>query len=361
MRKLWLTPEIKGLNFTQDEVNNAINSDMPLLLTLYTSAICNAKCPSCFITNDDPNYPELTILEQIKIIQGAAQMGVKTIKISGAGEPLIVPSILRLIEECERNSIIPVIYTNGSSLGNNSLCRNIYKMNSFDLIDYLWGKNCSLVYKCNSFLSERQDYLLGVNGLSTVTYKGLLNLLYKNYNRNHRLALQTIITPYNYDEVESLYRFARKNNITPYFETVLKKGNAQQNNCLYLANGEIQEIFLRLCEIDKQEFEIQWFPVPSYVGFQCTELGYALLIDNFGYARYCPGIWENIANIHELSLDRIWESDAAREFRDRIKNPMGGKCGDCAYKRNGMCGYGCRAYSYLNEGDMFAEYKECWW
>ncbi len=360
MRKLWQTPEINGLNFSEAEVSEAIKGDKPLLLTLYTPAICNARCPSCFITNTDPDYLELSTKDDVRIIHEAAEMGIRSIKISGAGEPLIFADLINIIDQCANESIIPVIYTNGSTLGDDTLCENIYKMKSIELIRFLMSRNCSIVYKCNSFSVDTQDYLLGVKGLSANTYKGLLNLMLMGYNDNQRLALQTIITPYNFDEIVQLYRFARKNNITPYFETVLKKGDAKNNTDLYLSDEQIRDIFIKLCEMDMEEFGIEWFPVPSYVGFQCTELGYALLIDNFGYAKYCPGIWKSIANIHDMSLKEIWESDTAKAFRARVNKPMGGKCSECIHKKEGKCGYGCRAYSYLNEGDVFAEYKECW-
>ena len=209
--------------------------------------------------------------------------------------------------------------------------------------------------------SKIQDELLGVDGMSSMTYKGLLNLLYYGYNESKRLALQTIITPHNYSEVEKMYRFARKNNITPYFETVLKKGTAGEHEELYLDDDKIENIFLRLLSIDKNEFEIEWFPVPSYVNFQCTELGYAFLIDNFGYIKVCPGIWKSIGNIKEKSLKDIWESEYMVAFRQRVNKPMEGKCATCVHKAEGRCGYGCRAYAYLNTANLFGEYSECWW
>ena len=65
MRKLWLTPEINGLDFSENEVRCAILQDQPLLLTLYTKGICNAKCPSCYITSNDEFYSEMNIDDYI--------------------------------------------------------------------------------------------------------------------------------------------------------------------------------------------------------------------------------------------------------------------------------------------------------
>lgn len=361
MRKLWLTPEINGLDFSENEVRCAILQDQPLLLTLYTKGICNAKCPSCYITSNDEFYSEMNIDDYIDIIREARTLNIKSIKFSGAGEPLLVPEILEILKECNAQGIVPIVYTNGSLFGDNDLCRQIHGVDSLQLIDELYNIGASLVYKCNSMNPQIQDKLLGVENMSTMTYKGLLNLIYYGYNESKRLALQTIITPQNYYEVENLYRFSRKNRITPYFETVLKKGSAGEHDELYLDDSKIKNIFLKLLNIDKNEFGIEWFPVPSYVNFQCTELGYSFLIDNFGYIKLCPGIWKSVGNIRETSLKKIWESEYMVKFRARVNQPMKGKCATCSHKATGNCGYGCRAYAYLNTGDLYGEYSECWW
>lgn len=362
MKKLGLTPEIRGLFFSEDDITTAVSQDRPLLLTLYTKGICNAKCPSCFITSEDSKYNELSLEEYLDIISEASRMGIKSIKFSGAGEPLITPNFINILEACNRGNIIPVVYTNGSILGDDILANKIYNMTSLELIDMLYELNATIIYKCNSMSSSVQDYLLGVKGMSEYTYRGLLNLLFKGYNVDNRLALQTIITPYNLSETKELYAFARRNNIIPYFETVLIKGEAGENKDLYLEKNQIKDIFMTLCKMDREEFDIDWFPVPTYVNFQCTELGYGILVDNFGYGRFCPGIWESFGNIRsKKTLFNLWKDKKAVAFRIRIKASMEGKCKNCSYKSENKCGYGCRAYAYLNDGDIYGEYKECWW
>lgn len=361
MEKLWLTPQLKGLNFTKEEVELAELKNTPLLLTLYTKGICNAKCPSCFITNEDEKFKELSLSDYERIIIEAKEIGIKSIKFSGAGEPLIIKDIISIIKWCYESDIIPIIYTNGSSLGDDTLSQNVYGLSSFELIDFLDYHNCSIVYKFNSAKKETQDFLLGVPDMSEKTYKGIFNLLFKNYNKDNRLAFQTIITPYNITEVTDLYMFARRNNVIPYFETVLKKGEASANKDLYLSDLEIKDIFITLSKLDREQFGFDWFPVPSYVNFQCTELGYAYLIDNFGYIRICPGIWDEITHINNQTLMDVWNNEQLRQFRADIKKPFGGKCGNCAIKERGDCGYGCRAYAYLNNGELLGEYSECWW
>lgn len=360
MTKLWFSTQLEGLNFTKNEVQDALQNNHMLQLTLYTKGICNTKCPSCFISQTDDKYAELVLDEYTNIINDAAQMGVKTIKISGAGEPLIIKDIIHIIDLCYRKGLNIVIYTNGISLGDHRLSRSVYGVDSYELIDYLKRKNVSLVYKFNSSIDETQDYLLGKQDYAGKLYRGIFNLLYKNYNAGNRLALQTIITPYNKNEIADMYRFCRNQNIIPYFETVLKKEGAAEHTDLYLSDEENKNIFEQLCEIDRKEFDVEWFPVPSFANFQCTELYYSMLIDNFGYIRVCAGIWNCFGNIRRHSLDYYWNLTDFKKIREQIDKNLGGKCNGCSIREYGKCTYGCRAYAYINSGDMYGEYSECW-
>lgn len=360
MSQLWFSSQLAGLNFTEVEVMDALSNNKMLQLTLYTKGICNTKCPSCFISQNDDHYPELELDDYIKILKNSLTLGVKTIKISGAGEPLIVKEIIPLIDFCFENGLKIVIYTNGISLGDHELSLSIYDMDSYQLIDYLMSRNVSLVYKFNSSNDDIQDYLLGKKNYAGKLYRGIFNLLYKNFNSKDRLALQTIMTPYNKNEIEQMYRFCRNQNIIPYFETVLKKEKATEHMDLYLSDEENKLLFEKLCEIDQNEYNLQWFPVPSFVNFQCTELYYSMLVDNFGYIRVCAGVWECYGNFRENNLDYYWNLPSFASIRQTLDKKLSGKCKNCHIREANKCTYGCRAYSYINCGDMFGEYSECW-
>lgn len=361
MKKLWFTSQLNGLDYTEKEVYDAYENNKLLQLTIYVKAICNAKCPSCFITSTDKKYAQLALEQYGEILEQSKELGLKSVKISGAGEPLIVKETLKIIEWCAKNEIKTIVYTNGTALGNNSIAKNVYEMSSFELIDFLQNHLASIVYKMNSANEEIQDYLLGVEGLSANTYRGLFNLLYKGYNKDNRLALQTIITPYNCDETIDLYRFSRRNGIIPYFETVLRKEKAADNKDLYLEDDQIKAIFTKLSSLDREEYALDWFPVPSYVNFQCTELMYGFLIDHFGYARICPGIWESLGNTNEKRINELWNDPQIVSVRKGLFSELKGKCANCKTREDGNCMYGCRAYAYINNGDILGEYSECWW
>jgi len=223
MKNLWFTSQLDGLNFTEEEVATAVQDNKMLNLTLYISAICNVKCPSCFISNVDDDFPELNVSNYDDILNQASELEIKSIKISGAGEPLILKDTLHIVEKCSSFGIIPIVYTNGTTLGDHQLCKTIYNCDSYELIDILKRNKVSLVYKFNSGTDKIQDFMLGKESYSSKTYRGIFNLFYKGYNLNNKLAFQSIITPYNYAEAENLYRFCRNNNVVPYFETVLKR------------------------------------------------------------------------------------------------------------------------------------------
>ena len=361
MERLWLTSQLRGLDFTKDQIDDAAAKNEMLLLTVYTKGVCNAKCPSCFISNTDADYEELTPSLYRDILIQAKEMGVKTIKVSGAGEPLIVKDTLDILELCEALEMTPVIYTNGAALGDNQLAESAMGMSSFELIRLLDRYRASLVFKFNSADEKVQDFMLGVEGLSEKTYRGVFNLLYNNFNKDNRLAFQTIITPYNYRELAELYDFARRNRIIPYFETVLRKEKASDQAGLYVAEADLKSIFTLLSQMDKNRYGLEWIPIPSYANFQCTELLYSYVVDNFGSIRICPGIWETVGNVRNMSLREAWNTEKMKGVREGVRTKLSGKCSTCELRSKNDCAYGCRAYAYLNTGDIFGEYNECWW
>lgn len=110
-------------------------------------------------------------------------------------------------------------------------------------------------------------------------------------------------------------------------------------------------------KIDESIYNLKCEPVPSYVNFQCTELYYSFVIDNFGYIRVCPGIWKTIGNIREKKLYELWSNKYLVNLRGNLNN-LSGKCGNCSMREQEKRSYGCRAYSYLNNEDIFGEYSE---
>ncbi|WP_053955706.1 radical SAM protein [Inediibacterium massiliense] len=363
MIKQSITPNIDGLNFSLNDIETAKKENKPMLLTLYTRGICNVKCPSCFIEASDEKFNELTIKQYYNILKEAKDLGIKSIKISGAGEPLMDDRILDIAQYIKELGMKCIIYTNGTFLGDDNLSYKIHHMSSLELIEKLFSLDVSIVLKFNSFKAEVQDYFVGVKGSGKKIKKGLDNLLYIHYNDTknnaHKLAIQSILTPHNIEEIPHMYRFARNNNIFPYFETVLKKGNAVENPNLYLTNEQIKDIFYRLLTIDQEEFNIEWFPAPSFVGFFCAELYYSMLIDNFGYLKPCAGINISLDNYHENSLKNLWSNEWLVNLRNIDKN-IKGACKSCEHRLK-SCFYGCRGDAFLNTNDVFGNYNECWW
>jgi MoaA/NifB/PqqE/SkfB family radical SAM enzyme len=356
-----ITPNIDGLNFSLEDIQKSKSENRPMLLTLYTKGICNLKCPSCFIETEDKQFKELTIEQYYNILDEAKDLGIKTIKISGAGEPLLDHRIFHIAKYIRKLGMKCVIYTNGTFFGDDDLSYKIHKLKACDLIKNILELDISIVLKYNSFKPDVQDYLVGVKGSGEKIQKGLNNLLKMDFNRKgtSKLAIQSILTPYNIEEIPELYRFARRNNIFPYFETVLKKGSASENSNIYLTDDQIKDIFLQLLEIDKKEFHIEWFPAPSFVGFFCTELYYGMFIDNFGYLKPCAGIHVQLDNYNNKSLKELWSNDLLIKLRNVDEN-IKGNCKDCVHRLK-SCFYGCRGDAFLNTNDIFGAYHECWW
>jgi radical SAM protein with 4Fe4S-binding SPASM domain len=90
----------------------------PLSYAVYVNAICNYRCPFCFlITTDHPGTPSRTITEEQfqRIVDHPVNRSARRVTLGG-GEPFLHPDLFRFVEVLQRRGVVVSIYTNGSLL-----------------------------------------------------------------------------------------------------------------------------------------------------------------------------------------------------------------------------------------------------
>jgi radical SAM protein with 4Fe4S-binding SPASM domain len=334
-----------GLEYSREEINRALNRNEILSLELELSHACNLRCVYCYAASGSPLKDELSLPEIKNIIEQAVALGAKKIIVLGGGEPLLYPHLFEVIDMILQKGVEADLFTNGTMI-------------SEKVAQKLYDRKTSIVLKQNSQVPEVQDFLAGKEGSHSEIEVGLKNLLKVGYpSKEHNLGIETIICQQNYDEIPTLWRWARRQGIIPYVETMTMQGRAKDHSNLEVSIDKIRVLFEELAKIDKEEFNTSWTPHPPLAASQCSRHEYSCTVVSNGDINPCPGVNITVGNIRENSLKNILANSIVMQDLRNIRSTIKGQCGSCDLNDN--C-YGCRGHAYQISGDYLAEDALCW-
>lgn len=336
---------IAGLEFSTDEIHAAARDGRLLSLELEMTHACNLRCLYCYSGAGRPLPRELTPDDIRDVVCQAADIAVRKIVILGGGEPLVYPQLPELIEFVRRKGIAVEVFTNGTLI-DAAMARRLYR------------NNVSVVVKRNSQSAEIQDFLAGVPGTFARIEQGLAALFEMGYpNATHGLGIQTVICRANYDELPLLWSWARARRIQPYFECMTIKGRASFHPELGVGMKDLETLFRRLSDIDRETFGIHWTPHPPLAGAACTRHLYSILVRANGDVCPCVGVDIAMGNIRRERLaDIVGTHPVLKDLRS-IYTTIKGPCRTCHF--NGKC-YGCRGNAFELTDDYLASDPCCW-
>jgi len=164
---------------------------------------CNYRCRKCCNSERKGigyEATDLHISEIISIINEAKKIGIRVLVIAGEGEPFLYRRIKTIIKKASELGIISYIFTNGSILN---------KKNLF----FVKKHNSSLIINMDSLNKERYEMFTGVKGSFDKIMKNLKNAreIFKDtYSKKtdiRRIAINTVISQHNMDELSKLLKF----------------------------------------------------------------------------------------------------------------------------------------------------------
>jgi len=331
--------------FTVDEILQAVSSNRLLSVELEMTSACNLRCKYCYSDANKASADELTFEKLIDAVRQACDLGARKVVILGGGEPCVYPELRKLITEIRSLCCHVEMFTNGTLIDSS-------------LAEFLYENGVAVVVKRNSALPRVQDELAAVPGTFNSISKGLEHLGKVGYpDANHGLGVQTIICQQNLGEIPYLWRWARQQNIEPYFECLTSQGRCNEHEKLHVTSEETKKIFEELSRIDREEFNIDWIPHPPLAGAHCLRHKYSVLIKANGEIWPCVGVSIPLGNIRKDRLGEVLCKSVIlsdlRHIHERIK----GTCKTC--ENNGLC-YGCRGNAYQLTGDYLASDPHCW-
>ncbi len=337
--------QIYNLEFTEDEITAAVAGNRLLSMEIEFSRICNFRCSYCYVPSSLQLNNELSRAECKDVILQAKELGAGKIIILG-GEPSIYPHIREMIAFLTEHELEIEMFSNGSGIDR-------------DLAGILAENRVRVALKLNSRNAAVQDKLAGKTGAAEIINTALANLRDAGYPSPERfLAISTVICQQNIKELPELWQWLRDTGIEPYFEVITPQENAVSNtDWLTVDSGQLQDLFNRLAEIDRQQYGMEWEPQPPLVGNRCMRHQVSCLLTATGEVMPCVGVTIPVGNIRENRLADILKNSEVinnlKNFREMIK----GECHDC--EKAAEC-YGCRGAAYQLTGDYLASDPTCW-
>ncbi len=336
---------IHGLDFTNQEIEDALGRGELLSLELEFSRKCNIRCVYCYSNAGEALTGELTTEELKDVIDQAATLGARKIILIGGGEPLMYEGLREVVEHINAAGLEQTIFTNGVLL-------------TRELAGFFFANKVSVVIKCNSLKQRVQDSLVGVEGTHKKIQEGMGFLMDAGYpDGNIQLGIQTVILKQNLDELPEMWRFARDRGIIPYFEMLTMQGRAREHDEYTVSPAEAQQAFSELKDIDQKHYNRLWPSRPTIASFSCKRHLYSCLINSQGFLQPCTGINLSIGNIRDTPLKKLLDSSTVIKDLRGIRNNIEGACSECRYKAE--C-YGCRGNAFELTGNYLASDPACW-
>jgi radical SAM protein with 4Fe4S-binding SPASM domain len=337
--------ELWGLEFSREDIATCRDRQGLLSLELELTRACNLQCIYCYNSSGTALKNELTREEIFSIIDQAAELGARKIIVLGGGEPLIYQDIFAVLEHIVNHGMEADIFTNGTLI-------------TPEVAQKLHTLGVAISLKMNSLEANVQDLLAGKKGAFAEIHRGLAHLLAAGYpDDDHILGIESIICSQNYDEIPTMWRWARERNIIPYFEVMNMQGRALQYKELEVDLNRLCELFQDLAAIDKEEFGYNWPPLPPLAASRCSRHEYSCTVTTVGNVYPCPGVTVTAGNIREQPLHEILQGSVAINELRNIRNNIKGRCATCDFTSE--C-YGCRGNTYQVTGDYLAEDPVCW-
>jgi MoaA/NifB/PqqE/SkfB family radical SAM enzyme len=319
--------DVNGWSASKEELLKNIGK--LLTLDIDFGNYCTLNCPHCFRKNnkvDSGNKKLMSYYDILNLIKEAKKLGLKSVKFLGAGEPFEDKRLLEFLRELRKLDIIPLIFTKGHVIGDDSLVKKYYShygiRTSEELISELKKVNASILLGFNSFDTEVQDKMVGNAKGYTLKRNHALELLAKaGFNKDnptHLCLAANPITNDNYDEIFEIYKWARERNIYVIACPTMISGRCSKKenwDKITPSKEKIIELYTKIYKYNIEKGlqtlkQIKEEGISAYAGgHPCNQLARGLYITLTGTVLRCPGDDTTIyGDIWKDSLKNIWES-----------------------------------------------------
>jgi MoaA/NifB/PqqE/SkfB family radical SAM enzyme len=336
--------QIYNLEFTEQEIQEAVAKNRLLSMEIEFSRICNFRCSYCYVDEKVECQDELSREEIKDVILQAKALGARKIIILG-GEPSIYPHLEEMLNFLGNEGLEIEMFTNGSGINDH-------------MASVLASYRVRVALKMNSRVEHVQNLLAGKTGAYVLINDALESLKKAGYpSRDLFLAISTVICQKNIAELPDMWSWLRHESIEPFFEVITPQAHVLNNSWLQVDPQELKDLFTTLAAIDREKFGRDWEPQPPLVGNKCMRHQVSCLVTAIGDVFPCVGVTIALDNIRNTPLSQIIGSSEVMKNLKNFKEMITGGCHTC--EKANEC-YGCRGAAYQLTGDYLASDPTCW-
>ncbi len=320
----------QGGTFSEEELEIAKQKQTPLTLDMAIPCSCLNKCYYCGYKNTQQGN-KLSQKEIFSIVDQFKEIGGKSIKILGEGEPMLRLDILELIGYIHGKKLWPVLFTCGDILGDDQLAKKIHGIDGLKIIQRLKESNTTIMLK---YEKENEDTIVGNPGFSEKRNNALKRLLKAGFNQSSptHLGFGIVVLKENYEEIPWVYERAVKQNIYPLLCPLMPIGKSKDNRWrrkIGITSKQIIQLSQQLYTTAKRHgIEVKCaadFPG----GLPCDIARTGFYIADTGNIYLCEDE-EYVGNIRELPLKEAWKKIFEWKNKKYGAERWSGKC---HYKR----------------------------
>ncbi len=352
----------------QKTCKNILSDDFPLKsIYFYLTKGCNLKCRHCWIAPEyqsieSRSLPVMEIGLMESIIEQAKPLGLSGVKLTG-GEPLLHPSITKILKLIEVNSLSLTIETNGT-LCTPTLAKQIKGS----------SKHLSVSVSLDGSDAEMHEWVRGIPGSFFAACEGIKNLvrvgikpqIIMSVMRRNKHQIKSVIklaedigaASVKFNPVQPTARgdIMHEAMETLSIEELIKLGDWVENDLSFSTS-------LRLVYTHPLAFR-PMSRMFSETGIGCGVCGILSILGVLSDGSYSLcGIGEVVpdlvfGNARNCSLEKVWKQNPIiNELREGFPIKMKGVCGDCVM--NGICKASCIAQNYYTGKSLWAPYWYC--
>lgn len=204
----------------------------PVIVNLFITGRCNAVCTYCYVEIEHRPEREFTLEEWKKLIDDLYARGTRMFGLVG-GEPLLHPHIDELVAHIASKNVFLNLTTNG----------------------YLLHKHLEAAKKATEVsMSLDGDQVSNDNNRGERNFEQSVKGIDYAVRNGLKVRLCTVITRYNFDQIDFLVRFAEERNIYISFTPMVDAPDIRKEAAedLRLSSEQIREFFIRLKEAKKR-------------------------------------------------------------------------------------------------------------
>ena len=356
----------------------------PISVVWSLSHRCNLHCMHCYQNASQPSSDELTLGEQLDVIDQLANAGVSMIVLSG-GEPLTNPHLDKLIERIHMHEMAISIDSNGVLIDEQAV----------DRLKSMGVESVELSLDSVNAISH--DRFRGLDG----AFKRTLKAIELCSNAGIFTTVATTSTTLNWDDSSELINLARDHGADRVvFFDLVPAGRGRDVEQFRLTERQLVQLMALVREESSGDNEV-FTELPQFVVYSASRDGEslsdrsekALSVERYSVSSFfecgghnnvyrklapylggCPAgrLYCNIqpngdvtpcmfmprypvaGNLRTQSFEEIWNGTVFQALRKRCN--LSGKCRACDFVT--VCG-GCRAKAAAYTGDYLASDPTC--